>query len=148
MTRFSIRPGKVSGTVAIPPSKSHTLRAILFAAMAEGNSEIRHFLHSPDATAMIEAMRSFGAKIDVTQESLRIKGLAGKLQAAENVIDSGNSGQVLRFVGALAGLSPSYTVLTGDHSIRHNRPVKPLLDALTQLGATAVSSRLDGYAPI
>jgi 3-phosphoshikimate 1-carboxyvinyltransferase len=54
----------------------------------------------------------------------------------------------LRFVGALAALSPTYTILTGDTSIRHNRPVKPLLDGLNQLGAFAASSRLDGYAPI
>ncbi len=66
MTKFHIQPGKVTGTVAVPPSKSHTLRAILFAAMAKGTSEIRHFLHSPDATSMIEAMRSFGAKIEIS----------------------------------------------------------------------------------
>ena len=148
MSKFLIRPSTVQGTVIVPASKSHTLRAILFASMANGSSEIRNFLHSPDATAMIEAMRLFGASIEITADLLRIRGLDGKLTAAENVIDSGNSGQVLRFVGALAALSPSYTILTGDHSIRHSRPVKPLLDALSQLGATAVSSRLDGYAPI
>jgi 3-phosphoshikimate 1-carboxyvinyltransferase len=148
MTRFLIRPGAVQGTAAIPPSKSHTLRAILFAAMANGNSVIRHFLHSPDATAMIDAMRLFGAAIEISENELRVRGLNGKLASAENVIDSGNSGQVLRFVGALAGLSPAYTILTGDPSIRHNRPVKPLLEALTQLGCLAASSRLDGYAPI
>ena len=148
MTKFHIHPSSVQGTVIIPPSKSHTLRAILFAAMANGDSEIRNFLHSPDATAMIEAMRSFGASIEITADDLRIRGLNGQLTSAENVIDAGNSGQVLRFVGALAALSPAYTVVTGDHSIRHNRPVKPLLDALSQLGALAASSRLDGYAPI
>jgi 3-phosphoshikimate 1-carboxyvinyltransferase len=148
MTKFLIRPSSLQGTVIVPPSKSHTLRAILFASMANGTSEIRNFLHSPDATSMIEAMRSFGASIEITADLLRVRGLAGKLGAAENVIDSGNSGQVLRFVGALAALCPSYTVLTGDHSIRHNRPVQPMLEALSQLGAFAVSSRLDGYAPI
>jgi len=148
MTKFHIHPSSIKGAVAIPPSKSHTLRAILFAAMAKGNSEIRNFLHSPDSTAMIEAMRAFGAKIDIAANHLLIRGLSGKLEAAENVIDSGNSGQVLRFVGALAALCPAYTVITGDHSIRHNRPVKPLLSALSQLGALADSARLDGYAPI
>lgn len=148
MIQFRIRPSTVKGTVAIPSSKSHTLRAILFATMAHGDSEICHYLHSPDAKAMIYAMRSFGAKIDISEDILRVSGLEGKLTRAENVIDSGNSGLVLRFVGALAGLCPSYTVITGDHSIRHNRPVKPLLEALSQLGALASSSRLDGYAPI
>jgi 3-phosphoshikimate 1-carboxyvinyltransferase len=148
MSQFLIRPSSLHGTVEIPPSKSHTLRAILFAAMANGDSVIRHFLHSPDATAMINAMRSFGAQFELAENEMRVRGLNGKLTSAENVIDSGNSGQVLRFVGALAGLCPAYTIITGDHSIRHNRPVRPLLDALTQLGCMAVSSRLDGYAPI
>ncbi len=116
--------------------------------MANGNSIIRHFLHSPDTTAMIYAMRSFGAQLELAENEMRVRGLNGKLASAENVIDSGNSGQVLRFVGALAGLCPAYTIITGDHSIRHNRPVRPMLDALTQLGCLAVSSRLDGYAPI
>ena len=148
MSQFLIRPSSLHGTAAVPPSKSHTLRAILFAAMANGNSVIRHYLHSPDATAMIYAMRSFGAQFELAENEMRVRGLSGKLASAENVIDSGNSGQVLRFVGALAGLCPAYTIITGDHSIRHNRPVKPMLEALTQLGCLAVSSRLDGYAPI
>lgn len=151
MTRFLVRPhakGSIKGSVIIPPSKSHTLRAILFAAMAKGDSQVKNYLHSPDTTAMIEAMRAFGAKIKITADCLEIHGLAGKLHPPDNVIDAGNSGQVLRFVGALAALSPAWTVITGDHSIRHNRPVKPLLSALSQLGALATSSRLDGYAPI
>ena len=142
MTQLRISPGTIKGTVAIPASKSHTLRAILFAAMAHGKSEIHNFLHSSDAVAMIQAMRAFGAEIEISGEYLRVQGLAGKFNAAENVIDAGNSGLVLRLVGAIAGLCPAYTVLTGDHSIRHNRPVKPLLEALSQLGALAVSSRL------
>jgi 3-phosphoshikimate 1-carboxyvinyltransferase len=148
MTKFRIRKSQLQGTIAIPPSKSHTLRAILLAAMAKGESEVRHFLYSPDTTAMIEAMRSFGSQIDIQADKLKIKGIAGKLRAANNVIDSGNSGIVLRFVGALSALCPAYTVITGDHSIRYNRPVKPLLDALSQLGAMAVSSKLDDHAPI
>lgn len=148
MTQFRIQPSTVKGSVQVPPSKSHTLRAILFAAIAHGTSEIRHFLHSPDATAMIRAMESFGAHFEITAESMRVKGLGQKFQHAENVIDAGNSGIVLRFVGALAALGPSYTIITGDHSIRHSRPVKPLLDALSQLGAFATSSRLNDCAPI
>ncbi|HSX26743.1 MAG TPA: 3-phosphoshikimate 1-carboxyvinyltransferase [Chlamydiales bacterium] len=132
----------------VPPSKSHTLRALIFALMAKGKSQIFHSLHSPDTMAMVEAIRQLGAKVEVGKEALIVEGVAGKIQPAGDVIQCGNSGQVLRFIGALSALSPSYTILTGDASIRKNRPVKPLLDALNQLGAFAVSSRLDGYAPI
>ncbi len=148
MANVRINPGKLHGEIAIPTSKSHTIRALLFGLMAKGKSRIHHPLPSPDTFAMLDAVRFLGAKVDMDKEVLVIEGVAGKLHAAEDVIQCGNSGQVLRFIGALAALSPNYTVLTGDMSIRHNRPVLPLLDGLTQLGALAVSTRLDGFAPI
>ncbi len=148
MVKVKITPGKLAGKIAIPPSKSHTIRSLLFALMAKGKSAIRHPLPSPDTVAMIDAIRSLGATIDMEQDTLLIDGTSGKLQPAEDVIQCGNSGQVLRFIGAIAALSESYTILTGDFSIRHSRPVVPLLSALTQLGALATSSRLDGFAPI
>ena len=90
MVKFRIRPSTLQGTIAIPPSKSHTLRAILFAALAHGSSEILNPLDSPDAAAMINAMRAFGCTIDASSGRLNIHGLSGKLFAAENVIDAGN----------------------------------------------------------
>ncbi|MBY0528816.1 MAG: 3-phosphoshikimate 1-carboxyvinyltransferase [Rhabdochlamydiaceae bacterium] len=148
MKKWQILPGPIQGSIVIPPSKSHTLRAILFGLMGNGKTRINHYLNSPDSAAMISAVRAFGAHVDVESCHLTITGVGGKLQPAHNVIDSGNSGQVLRFIGALATLSSGYTVITGDHSICHQRPVQPLLQALTELGAFAVSTRLNGYAPI
>jgi 3-phosphoshikimate 1-carboxyvinyltransferase len=138
----------VAISLTVPSSKSHTIRALLFACMAKGKSRIMNPLLSPDTSAMIDAIRQFGAKVEVEEKALIIEGIAGKLKPAEDVIQCGNSGQVLRFMGAMAALSEGYTILTGDSSIRHQRPVKPLLDGLTQLGALALSSRQDGYAPI
>lgn len=148
MTQFVVKRSSLTGHLKIPPSKSHTLRAIVFGMMGKGKSIIRNYLHSPDTDAMVQAARCFGAKVDIHSDRLEIEGLNGQLQAAEDVIDAGNSGQVLRFIGALAALVPSYTVITGDHSIRHRRPVTPLLSALQQLGAFAESAKLNGYAPI
>lgn len=143
-----VKPGKLQGEISIPSSKSHTLRSLLFALMAKGKSRIHHPLPSADTVAMLDAIRLFGARVDMEGDALIVEGVAGKLQPAEDVIQCGNSGQILRFLGALAGLSPSYSVFTGDFSIRHNRPVLPLLKALTELGAFAVSTRGDEEAPI
>ncbi len=148
MATLIVSPGPLAGEIALPPSKSHTMRAILFGAMGSGATRISAYLESPDTHAMVAAMRLFGAEIKVDPNSMEIVGVGGKLRPCEDIIQSGNSGQVLRFCGALAALSPAYTVITGDHSVRHNRPVVPLLSALQQLGAFATSSRLDGYAPI
>ncbi len=148
MTQYLIKPSQISGRLTLPSSKSHTLRALTFALMAKGVSHIRSYLPSPDTNAMVKALRLLGAVVDVTDHEIAVDGTAGNLNRAEDVIDCGNSGQVLRFIGALSALMPNYTILTGDHSIRHNRPVIPLLDGLTQLGAFAASSRGDGFAPI
>ena len=145
MVSLYLRPSSLGGTLTVPPSKSHTLRAILFATLAKGQSVIHNYLHSPDTDAMIKACRQLGAHITAFDERLEIK---GDLRPPEDVIDAGNSGQVLRFVGAILALFPGYGVVTGDHSIRHSRPVLPLLEGLTQLGAFAVSLRGDGHAPI
>jgi 3-phosphoshikimate 1-carboxyvinyltransferase len=75
-------------------------------------------------------------------------GTGGKLKTPDDVIHCGNSGIILRFFTALAGCCDGYTVLTGDESLRHIRPMQPLLDAMGQLGATAISTKSDGHAPI
>lgn len=148
MAAFKVTPGPLSGKIVAPPSKSQTLRAILFGSMGEGVSRIHRYLKSPDTLAMVEALRLFGVEIQIEENQIEIQGCAGKLKAAANVIDAGNSGQVLRFIAALAALLPTYTIITGDHSIRHQRPVAPLLSALTQLKSFATSATLDGRAPI
>jgi len=140
-----IRASLLKGEIDIPPSKSQTMRALVFATLAKGKSTIRNYLSSPDTQAMIQACRLLGAKIDVFSDRIEV---VGNIRPAEDVIHAGNSGQVLRFVGAISALTSEYTVLTGDYSIRHLRPVQPLLDGLNQLGCFAVASRGDGQAPI
>lgn len=145
---YRVRSSRLQGALTIPSSKSHTLRAILFASLARGQSTIRQYLPSPDTQAMIAACRLLGADIQVTPQYLTIIGTAGKPKTPENVIDAGNSGQVLRFVAAVAGLTSGYTVVTGDASVRTNRPVQPLLEGLQHLGVFAVSAQGNGSAPI
>ncbi|MGA2655619.1 MAG: 3-phosphoshikimate 1-carboxyvinyltransferase, partial [Gammaproteobacteria bacterium] len=148
MANFTVTPSHLHGTICASPSKSHTLRAILFASLAHGESLITDFLPSPDAEAMINACRQLGAKITVEKNKISINGTAGHLSNPDNVIDCGNSGQVLRFVAAVAALTPHYVIFTGDESIRHNRPAQPLIDGLRQLNVFCVSTKNDGHAPI
>lgn len=145
---FRVKKNSLSGSLRLPSSKSHTIRAILFAAFTQGVSRLHHLLDSPDATCAIQAVRHFGAKVEKTPTGLQIEGVAGQPQPSDDVIDAGNSGQVLRFASALAALGDSYTVFTGDESIRSNRPIQPLLDGLRGLQAWAFSTRENGYAPL
>ena len=128
--------------------KSHTMRALLFASMASGQSIIRNALSSPDVEAMINACRQLGAQITCYTDYIEIQGVAGKPKIPDDVINAGNSGQVLRFVACIAALTASYTVITGDHSVRFNRPIRPLIDGLTELGAECYSTKMDDHAPI
>ncbi|MBS0620500.1 MAG: 3-phosphoshikimate 1-carboxyvinyltransferase [Verrucomicrobia bacterium] len=148
MYMVCIERAPLSPQISIPPSKSHTLRAILFAALAKGSSLIHGYLQSPDAESMIRAVQSLGARVEKEGERLKIWGTGGEILGAEDVIDAGNSGLVLRLIGGVAALGERYTVITGDHSIRSRRQIMPLIEGLTQLKAFAVSSRLDGYAPL
>lgn len=143
---LQVKPSRLSGSITIPPSKSHTLRAILFASLAKGKSTIHHYLISPDTLSMVNACRAFGAEIEMDSQKIIISGVNGKLQPNQHIIDAGNSGQVLRFIAALFALTDHEIILTGDHSIQTNRPIQPLLSALSQLNV-ATSSK-NGFAPI
>lgn len=145
---FQIAPSQLEGSLTIPSSKSQTLRAILFAALATGKSQIDHYLPSPDTDAMIRAVSLLGASVQIEGQTLFIDGFAAKPKPASDLIDCGNSGLVLRLVGAISALSSGYTVFTGDASIKNRRPVKPLLDALSMLGATTNLSPMIVKGPI
>lgn len=145
---ITVKKSQLSGSLALPPSKSHSIRAVLLGAMAQGKSIIYHPLQSPDVKQAIKAVRQLGAIVQEKENGLEILGVGGEPQAPDDVIDAGNSGQILRFVGALAALGSHYTIITGDQSIRSNRVVQPLLDGLKGLGVFAESSRQNGFAPI
>jgi len=139
----------LKGLVTIPPNKSHSFRALIMAALAEGTSHITAPAVSSDWMRGTEALEMFGAEIRPKADKVwEIVGTGGKLKTPNDIIDCGNSGIIMRFFTALAACCPGYTVLSGDHSIRHIRPCQPLIDAINQLGAWAVSSKGDGHAPI
>jgi 3-phosphoshikimate 1-carboxyvinyltransferase len=145
---LTIKPSKAAGTISASPSKSHSLRALLFASLAKGKSTIHHYLHSPDVDAMINACRKLGATIDKHDDHIDVIGFDAKPTTPDDIIDCGNSGQVLRFALAISTLCDGYSVFTGDHSIRFNRPMQPMVDGITGLNATCISTKNDGYAPI
>ncbi len=150
MATYIIEGGHpLSGVIRIPPSKSHTMRALLLATMCSGKSQIRNTLRSPDVDAMMAACRMLGAEIELhSAGAVSVEGVGGEPRVPSDVVNAGNSGQVLRFIGAMGALMDGYTVITGDESIRKQRPVRPLIDAITQLGALAESTRGNGHAPI
>ena len=142
-----VEPGQIAGRVEIPGSKSHTIRALLIAALAEGVSEIGKPLDSADTRAALETCRALGACIETTNDLWRVEGTSGAVVVPENIIDVGNSGTTLYVALGTAALAEGFTVFTGDAQIRR-RPVEALLGALRELGAEAFSTRGNGCAPV
>lgn len=137
------------GSVRIPPNKSHSFRALVMAALAEGTSRIAAPMVSNDWMRGIEALERFGAEIHSRANNVwEVLGTGGQLRTPDDVIDCGNSGLILRFFMGLAACCHGYTVLSGDESLRHIRLCQPLIDALNRLGAWAVSTKGDGHAPV
>lgn len=128
------KSSKLSGTIEIPGSKSHTIRAVAIATMAEGESTLRAALDSADTRSALEAAKILGAKVDERGDDIKIVGI-GKNNLPEGItIDVGNSGTTLRIFTALAALYNTPVIFDGDSSIR-SRPMTPLFSALRKLGA-------------
>lgn len=140
-------PCRPCGDVHIPASKSHTIRALLIATLAEGTSEIHAPLLSSDTTSCLHACKAFGAHIVETDHAVHITGIGGMPHVPEDVVDVGNSGTTLFLALSLAALAEGHTVFTGDYQIRR-RSAEPLLVALRALGAEAYATRNNGCAPL
>lgn len=135
-----VRKSSLKGDTYVPSSKSHTIRAILLAAMAEGTSHLTNPLPSLDCQSALHAAACFGAETKIENGLWTVTGVGRKLQIPENYIDCGNSGTTTYFVASMAALTNGYTVLTGDSQIRR-RPISPVLNAVRQLGGTAFTTR-------
>lgn len=142
-----VQKSSLLGTYFVPPSKSQTIRALLFAALASGKSIIKNPLISNDTLAMIEACKSLGAIFSIEDDQILVEGIAQNLIATPRLIDVKNSGLILRFLPAICALTKQPLLITGDHSIQTNRVLHPLLDALSQLGAACFSLNNQGFAP-
>ena len=144
------RKSSLNGIVAIPGSKSHTIRAVAIAALADGKSTIRNPLVSDDTISAVNCYKAFGAKIDTSNpKAWTVTGTAGRIIAPPEAIDVGNSGTTIRLAISTAALTDSNNgiQLTGDSQIC-SRPVGPLLKSLNDLGAKAVSKNNNGTPPV
>lgn len=125
-------PAPVQAIVVVPGSKSETNRALVLAALAERPSVITNGLHSRDTQLMRDALRALGVAVVEDGDQWRVTPPATFTAGA--TIDCGLAGTVMRFVPALAALADGPVRFVGDPQAAV-RPMAPLLDALTDLGA-------------
>ena len=122
----------VATTVAVPGSKSLTQRALIAAALAEGNSFIRHALIAEDTQHLISGLQVLGARIESAGGGYLVSGTAGALKNSGKEIFLGYNGTALRFLTAMVCLGRGKYVLTGEKRLCQ-RPVGALVSALQNM---------------
>ena len=131
---WTVKKSKLSGSITVPPSKSHTVRALLIATLADGESTIECPLLEGDGRSALNAVEGFGAEYTISNETLKIKGIGNNYSLGSENLFLGNSGAGTRLFTSAAALGNKPRTFDGDESLR-TRPMKPLLDALSNLGA-------------
>ncbi|MBN1853417.1 MAG: 3-phosphoshikimate 1-carboxyvinyltransferase [Pirellulales bacterium] len=148
---ITIRPTAtpIHGTIRPPGSKSITNRALVCAALANGNSLLTGALDSDDTRLMIDALGNLGFSINRHEGGriLAVAGTGGAIPSMEADLFVGNSGTTMRFLAALASLGHGAFHLDGVPRMRE-RPIGDLLDALGELGTTAFSQYNNRCPPI
>ena len=129
---------KISATVAIPSSKSYTNRALLIAALAEGESCIESPLFSDDTKYMSAALNQFGVPVEKRDDAFLVSGRGGKMLAPEKEIFVGNAGTTMRFLTTFSALAEGVSHLTGDERMQE-RPIVDLLNCLNEMQVQARS---------
>jgi len=131
-----IHKSKVKGKVTAPSSKSYTIRALMCAALARGESEIVHPLASDDTLAALNVLGKVGVRIQQSSDSWLVSG--GDFHQPDSDLFCGESAATLRFMTAICSLIPGKCKLVTGPSLA-KRPVRPLVQALQQLGVKAFS---------
>jgi 3-phosphoshikimate 1-carboxyvinyltransferase len=143
-----IRPGLISGTIAIPASKSDAQRAILCAALADGLSRLSGIGKSDDEQAMLEAVQQLGAVIqnDNEHEGRGTVSITGTGKLPEDLqLSAGESGLGLRLLTCVTSSFNQKIVLTGRGSLL-SRPMNFFDEVLPQFGAEVSTN--NGKLPI
>ncbi|MCR5250423.1 MAG: 3-phosphoshikimate 1-carboxyvinyltransferase [Lachnospiraceae bacterium] len=150
-----LRPGRFI-RAHVPGSKSMTNRALLLAAMAEGESVIKNCMSSEDARVFIEALKVLGFAITETDSEgsrivknrdIVIKGCGGRLPVKKADIHVGSAGTAARFLLAMLAFSDGEYFMDSSEQMKA-RPMGPLIEALTAAGAEVECTGRQGHFPM
>jgi 3-phosphoshikimate 1-carboxyvinyltransferase len=143
--------GPVIADVVVPPSKSIANRALICAALADGESEITGVAPGDDTSAMLDCLDRLGIPVAVSKRDGNlvgaVMGSAGDLPVGPITLPTRLAGTTSRFITALAAIGPGPYLVDGDQPLR-SRPMGPLHNSLMALGATLEPGEQPGHLPI
>lgn len=125
----------LSGTFRVPGDKSISHRAVMLAALANGNTTVSGFLNGADCLSTISCFEKLGVKTEIkgTDVCIHGKGLHG-LSAPKEILYTGNSGTTTRLISGILAAQNFTSTIDGDSSIRR-RPMKHVKEPLEMMGA-------------
>jgi 3-phosphoshikimate 1-carboxyvinyltransferase len=139
--------GPLNARVRVPGSKSITNRALLIAALADGETTLAGPLASDDTDVMRDSLTTLGAQFDTGGDPWAVVGTGGRLRSPTNPLYVQNSGTTARFLTAAACLAPGPVVIDGNPRMRE-RPIVHLVEALETLGADLSIEGAKGCPPV
>ncbi len=141
---------KIHGEINIPGSKSISNRALLLAALASGTTRLSNLLDSDDIRYMLKALQELGISYRLNEDKTicDVDGLGGVINSAKlQSLYLGNAGTAMRPLCAALTLGQGSFELTGEPRMEE-RPIKDLVDSLSQLGADIEYQKNDGFPPV
>lgn len=121
-------------TVRVPGSKSVTARAMLIAAIANGESTLFNAQFSDDCATFLKCLEDLGIKTQVNGATVKITGCGGRIQKPQAEINVGSAGTAARFLPAFLAFQNGKFYVDSSAQMK-NRPIEPLINSLIQLGA-------------
>jgi len=138
----------IHAELTVPGDKSISHRAIMLAALSNGTGEVTGFLPSEDCLATIKAFQQLGIEIKRPDDTtVIVEGRRGHFTPPAGDIDCGNSGTTMRLLCGILAAQPFRCRLVGDTSLS-KRPMKRVIDPLTQMGAKITAQGEGGCAPL
>jgi 3-phosphoshikimate 1-carboxyvinyltransferase len=151
MEQLLLQPiAKVEGTVNVPGSKSLSNRALLLAALANGQTHLTNLLDSDDIRHMLKALTLLGVEYRLSEDKTQcwVNGLGHAFNSQINLeLFLGNAGTAMRPLCAALAASSGEFILTGEPRMEE-RPIGALVDSLRQAGAEVEYLKNQDYPPL
>jgi 3-phosphoshikimate 1-carboxyvinyltransferase len=138
---------KVNATIEVPGSKSITQRALIAAALADGESTLLNPLESEDTRYTAAALEQMGVTVEKGSNNWKVQGNGGLIATPEKEIFLGNNGTATRFLASVAALGKGSFQISGDKRMAE-RPILPLMQALEGWGGDIASVNNNGCPPL